>query len=482
MYTIPFSVDVCSYKQTINELRSALRFGIDPKLESVEEMLDVLDRPDAQFTSVQIAGTNGKTSTARYTAALLGACGLRCGLYTSPGLVAYTDRVEIAGACVSQEEFALGIAAAQQAGARVNAARKKAGKEPYSITEFDLITTGACVMFARAHCDCVVFECGMGGRWDATSAIQSITTVGITGIGLDHMRILGDTKEAIAAEKAAIIKPGRRCVLGVGTHEVASVCEVISNQCATANVEPVVVYEQSTAAGVSRVQSTAVLHEPALSTCAYMGPHSMSTYTIQHVPHSFSEVLSFDIHTPISTYTQVKAYKPVYQAANIAMAYALAEQFLTHKLPCAQAAQQVLQCRTPGRFDMLCMQPLLLIDACHNPQSVDVFLSSLKHINPACLHDVVLLCAVFADKDVDGIVRRLASRFPHIVCTQTANPRALPADELARRVAAYAGYVPTAYPTVLAAYRALHEQPFVACGTITLAGELSRLVAARANN
>ena len=89
---------------------------------------------------------------------------------------------------------------------------------------------------------------------------------------------------------------------------------------------------------------------------------------------------------------------------------------------------------------------------------------------------------MFADKDVDGIVRRLASRFLHIVCTQTANPRALPADELARRFAAYAGYMPTTYPTVSAAYQALHDQPVVACGTITLAGELSSLVAVHAKN
>ena len=198
MYRLPFDVSPTTYDEALATLHSALRFGICPMLESVEDMLEELGDPDLAFQSVQIAGTNGKTSTARFTAAILRGEGLRTALYTSPELVSYTERMEVDGRPVSEGAFARGIAAAFEAGKRVNARRTAAGERPYDITEFDLLTVAACVVFAEAGVDVAVLECGMGGRWDATSAVKSIKSVAITGIGLDHMRILGDTLAKIA--------------------------------------------------------------------------------------------------------------------------------------------------------------------------------------------------------------------------------------------------------------------------------------------
>ena len=217
MYQVPFQIPSISYADAMARLAATKRFGIQPMLESVEDMLAELGNPDECFQSVQIAGTNGKTSTARFTAAVLGGEGLRVALYTSPELVSMTERMEVAGHPVSEAQFARGIAAAVCAGERVNARREAAGERPYDITEFDVLTVAAMVVFAEAGVDACVLECGMGGRWDATSAAHNIRSVAITGIGLDHMRILGDTLEKIAGEKAAIIKRGRTCVLGVGT-------------------------------------------------------------------------------------------------------------------------------------------------------------------------------------------------------------------------------------------------------------------------
>ena len=222
-YSVPFSVPELSYEQSLKVLHDTKKFGIQPLLESVEDMLKELGNPDFFFKSVQIAGTNGKTSTSRYTAALLKGEGLKTALYTSPELISYTERMEINGSPVSEAAFAHGVSAAQVAGERVNAQRAALGERPYDITEFDLLTVAALVVFAEAEIDVCVLECGMGGRWDATSAAKNITSVAITGVGLDHTRILGDTLEAIAGEKAAIIKPGRTCVLGVGTTTPQSV-------------------------------------------------------------------------------------------------------------------------------------------------------------------------------------------------------------------------------------------------------------------
>ena len=238
-YALPFEIPSWTYDEALHRLHAALRFGICPMLETVEDMLTELGDPDLSFESLQIAGTNGKTSTSRYTAAILRAEGYRAALYTSPELVSYTERMEVDGAPVSEEAFARGIAAAAVAGERVNERRSAAGERPYDITEFDLLTVAACVVYAEAGVDVAVLECGMGGRWDATSAVKSIRTVAITGIGLDHMHVLGDTLEAIAGEKAAIIKPGRPCVLGVGTATPDSVEDVFLAQCEAVGTKPV---------------------------------------------------------------------------------------------------------------------------------------------------------------------------------------------------------------------------------------------------
>ncbi len=132
----------------------------------------------------------------------------------------YPERMEVDGRVVSDEAFARGVSAAVEAGHRVNARRVAVGERAYTITPFDLLTAAALVVFAEAAVDVAVLEVGMGGRWDATSATDPVA-VAITGIGLDHTRILGDTLEAIAGEKAAVIKPGRLVVLGEGTHEAS---------------------------------------------------------------------------------------------------------------------------------------------------------------------------------------------------------------------------------------------------------------------
>ena len=219
-YRVPFPVTELSFDEAV-ELGSdtgTISGDSGPLLETVVDMLDELERPDAWYDCVQIAGTNGKTSTARFCAAILSGEGLACALYTSPQLVRYPERMEIGGRVVSDDAFAHGVSAAAEAGRRINGRRREQGLVPYTITPFDLLTVAAFVVFAEAGVDVAVLEVGLGGRWDATSAADPVA-VAVTGIGLDHMRILGDTLEEIAAEKAAIIKSGRQVVLGEGTHE-----------------------------------------------------------------------------------------------------------------------------------------------------------------------------------------------------------------------------------------------------------------------
>ena len=448
-YSVSFDVPLFSYTEAV---RLAADTGMlpgttGPLLETVVDMLDELGRPDEHFDCIQIAGTNGKTSTTRFTAALLHAEGFRTALYTSPQLVRYEERMEVDGGVVCPEAFSRGVSCAVEAGRRVNARRAARGLEAYTITPFDLLTVAAMVVFAEARVDVAVLEVGMGGRWDATSATDP-GTVAVTGIGLDHVRILGDTLEAIAGEKAAVIKPGRSVVLGEGTRE-PSVARVMRERCETCGVAP--------------------FH---------------ADHVLRKRPAYLGDTVGFACSGPYGSY-EIEIAKPVYQAQNAACAIAVAESYLGRALDGSVAASALDSCPIPGRFDVVRRDPLVLVDACHNPQSCENFVAALDELDSCVDGRPTLLLAALADKDVEGIVDLLVPAFPRVVVTATASDRALPPHELANKVTAFLEgqgrdrtCLTAVYDTVADALDALAAagEPAVAAGTITLAGEVSGLL------
>ena len=469
-YTVPFEVHGLTFAESISALQEIVRVGISPMLETVEDMLAELGDPDLCFESVQIAGTNGKTSTSRYTQAILMGEGYRCALYTSPELVSYTERMEIDGIPVSEEAFAHGLSCALEAGRRVNAKRTGAGELPYDLTEFDLLTVGALVVFAEAGVDIAVLECGMGGRWDATSAAKSIRGVTVTGVGLDHMRILGDTIEAIAGEKAATIKNGRFCVLGAGTATPVSAERVFLERAEEQGVTPVLLRPDRIEDYPTPPLGEVVEH-PEL-------PHA--GYRIVSEPHGLDGSLVVEVTTTRAVYSGLSCVKPAYQAANIANAVAFCEELIVRRegltLDTEALIRSVAACPTPGRFDAIRISPLALVDAAHNPQSVEAFLDAIRGFEPDASKRPLLLCAVLADKDVPGIVELLADEFEQVVCTRTSSSRALPASALAE-LFRDAGRTPIdVFETVGEALEALEDTPFIACGSITLAGEVAGIM------
>lgn len=449
MYTVPFFYPVFSFEKAVSLAcdTGVISGDAGPLLETVVEMLDELERPDAHFDCIQIAGTNGKTSTTRFTAAILRGEGLRCALYTSPQLVRYPERMEIDGAPISDELFARGISAAYEAGRRVNERRVAAGENIFTITPFDLLTVAALTVYALEGVDVAVLEVGMGGRWDATSATDP-HVVAITGIGLDHMRILGNTLAEIAGEKAAVIKPGRSVILGEGVHE-PSVWRVMEDRCRECEVSPVV-----------------------------------SSHEILKRPAHLGDTLDFACETSRARY-ECSLYKPLYQAQNASCAIFVAEEYLGRPLDTEALDASLAACPTPGRFDVLQNEPLILIDACHNPQSCENFVSSLDEINPDAALRPLLLTAALADKDVSGIVDVLVPAFPRIVVTQTMSDRAIPAQDLAQLVfdkleelGRPSSDLIEVVPSVSDAVERLAAagEAFVAAGTITLAGEVAGIM------
>jgi dihydrofolate synthase/folylpolyglutamate synthase len=462
--------DMLPFDEAVARIEASLRLGIDPSLEPVRAVLAELGHPERAFACVQVAGTNGKTSTARYTAALLAGAGLRCGLYTSPHLVDYTERVEVAGAPVSRAAFARGVSWALAAWARLEA--RGAAPCAQGITEFELLTAAAMATFAEEGVQVAVLEVGLGGRWDATSAVDTCGCA-VTGIGLDHTRILGDTLEAIAAEKAAVIRPGAPCVLGTNAVRPAGVLKVMLERCEEAGVVPSCVVDVAPG-GPCPPEALAGL--------------PWTRYAVAHEPRYLGDELAVNVQVAwidaagerrAASYPGMALRAPLYQAQNVACALALATCLLDRPLDANAACASLAACAVPGRFEVVRAEPLAVLDACHNPQSAEAFAGALCSFEPDRLARPTLLLGCLADKDWHGIARVLVPLFERVVVTTSGSSRALPPAELAAEVARVAGRAPEAvYPTAAEALAALAGEPFVCCGTITLIGEVKALLQA----
>ncbi len=354
---------------------------------------------------MQIAGTNGKSSTARITAALLGAEGIAAGLYTSPELERYPERIEIGGAVISDEEFALAVGAALDAARALRGPRRVGTAAGF--TEFELLTAAALWLFRERGVEIAVLEVGLGGRWDATSVV-SPGVAAITGVGLDHTAILGDTLEAIAAEKAAIIRPASAPVLGPGTagcgghvfleraEEVGAHARAVRQDGERSPVDEALTVRYSLVARPDRPGGTTVV----------------------------------DVRGVHADYPGLAVAAPSYQAGNVATAVAIAEAALGRALD-ADAARGALSALTfPGRFELVraaaaghrrrLAQPSGRLGS-RGGGSRGLPRRAARCCSSACL----------PTRTPRGIVSALAPVVSDIAVTQPESPRALSAAELA---------------------------------------------------
>ena len=396
MTTLSAKNDIQAALQVIE---AALTFGINPSLESMKAVCALLGNPQQQYTCIQVGGTNGKSSTSRYLAALLQSAGYSVGLYTSPELVFITDRIELNGAAIDEESFARAILLVH----------KTATEARISLTEFELITAAALCIFAEQKVEYAVLEVGLGGRWDATTVVTPAVAV-LTGVDLDHTAILGDTLAQIAAEKAAIIKQGAAVVVAPTDDEALAVFKAEAEK-----------------------QQARYIKVP---------------------PASEPEANSYQAQNKLTALTAASAL-PVTKALTDIEAY------------------QVMNATViPGRLETVHTNPLVIIDAAHNPASARMLVENFS------LPNALLLLAVLADKDARGIIDALAPHFTEITVTQTSCPRAIPAPELAKLVEEQTGKTPRVFLTPQDALQELLKQdkPVIATGSITLAAEVKKVL------
>ena len=374
---------------------------IEPSLDRIEMLMDLLGHPERSFDVIHIAGTNGKSSTARMVDSLLRAFHRRVGLVTSPHLQRVTERIGIDGQPIHPRDYVRIWHEIKPFVEMVDA------QSDVPMSKFEVLVGLSYAAFADAPVDVAVVEVGLGGRWDATNVVNADVSV-ITPVGLDHTDYLGDTLAEIAGEKAGIIKPRED-----------------ADDPLTPNENIVVVAEQDPEAmRVILQQAVDVEAGVARSGSEFAALESRIAVGGQQVNIQGLGGLYEDIFLPLHG---------EHQAKNAAVALAAVEAFFGasagHPLDVATVRNGFAQAISPGRLERVRTSPTTFIDAAHNPHGAKALGAALdRDFDFARLIGVL---SIFADKDATGILTALEPYLTEVVITQNSSPRALDAYDLA---------------------------------------------------
>ena len=365
---------------------------IEPSLDRIAHLMTLLGDPQLSYPVIHITGTNGKSSTARMVEALLRARGLNTGLVTSPHLHSITERIQLNGEPISPSKFVEAYDELEPYMAVVDA--ESINSDGPAMSYFEALTGMTFAVFADAPVDVAVIEVGMGGRWDATNVVQPDVAV-ITPVGLDHMEYLGDTIEAIATEKAGIIKQGCIAVIAQQQPEAA---EVLLRR--AVEVDAPVLREGIEFGVVDR--SMAI---------------GGQVVTLHGITGDYSDIV-------LSLYG-------AHQASNASVALAAVEAFFgaNERLNDENVHSAFGSVKSPGRLEIVRRSPTVIVDAAHNPHGAAVLASALEESFD--FENIIGVVSIMADKDVDGVLAAFEATFNQVVITNNGAPRAMDADELA---------------------------------------------------
>ncbi len=422
------------FGDTIEYLYGLQQHGMKFGLDNIKRLMSALGEPQKAFLSIHVAGTNGKGSTSAMIESLLRTKGVRTGLFTSPHLVSFTERIRINGQEISEAEV---MALADEVRNVVS------GLGDFSPTFFEVVTAMAFLHFKRMNVQWAVVEVGMGGRLDATNILLPEVTV-ITSIGIDHSEFLGDTLEDIAREKAGIIKQG---VPVVTAGQYPEVIGVIERRCEESGAPLFRYHAEFSAETASRDPEAVSLH--------YQGSN---------------------------TYRDVRlGLAGEYQVMNAALAIKAVET-LSEKYPELEGdiRKGLGAVRWPGRLEMIKESPPILIDGAHNPPAAEALSTFLRTVSGTKYKRIIMLVGVMSDKDIEGILKPLLPLAAEIVFAAPAYGRAATVEKLAD-VAGAMGYASRKAATVaeaLAVAEGLYEPGdlIVVTGSFYTIGEAKEAV------
>lgn len=398
-------------------LMARQRFGMRPGLERVRALLERLGRLDAAFASVLVGGTNGKGSTASTLASILQADGRRVGLFTSPHLSAFGERFLVNGQPVEEAELERAL----------DVLRPEA--EALEATFFEILVALACKLFAAAQVDAAAMEVGLGGRYDATNALEPVLSI-LTGVALDHTEILGSSVEAIARDKAQIFRAGRPAYTGATGSALA------------------VVREEAGRIGTQLVALGEELRVEVLAS-GWQG-------------------LELTLRWPEAELEVATPLIGRHQARNVALAVAAGRALGADD---GALRRGVAATRWPGRLEPLTYRGRrVLLDGAHNPEAAGALAAALRDLG---VRRVTLVFGMSQDKDAAGILAALLPLAERVVLTKARlSPRAAPPEAL--RQHAPQGLVVSDWREALETALELNpkEVPVLVVGSLYLIGEV----------
>ncbi|MDO5112529.1 MAG: folylpolyglutamate synthase/dihydrofolate synthase family protein [Clostridia bacterium] len=356
-----------------------------PGLARIRELMARLGDPQDKLRFVHIAGTNGKGSTAAMLAAILQSAGYKTGLFTSPYITRFNERMRVNGAMITDETLI----------ELTESIRPHLVELSEAPTEFEMITAVAFLYFFKQQCDVVVLEAGLGGRLDSTNVIGAPEAVILTAIGLDHTELLGDTIEKIAMEKAAIIKAGTSVVL---SDQSETVLRIVQKKCE--------------------------------AVCASLTVTDPSRLTLNAVD---GDGLSFDYKRRKALHLRLSgAYQMQNAAAALDAADILAQKGFSIT---GEAIRDGLDRVTwPGRFEVLKRAPLVILDGAHNPNGMAALSQSLRLYFPG--KKITFVMGALKDKDYQSMIGTIAPLAKRCITVQPQNARALSSQALKRAIQA----------------------------------------------
>lgn len=362
---------------------------IEPSLKRIAALVDVLGDPHRSYPVVQVAGTNGKTSTARMIDALLTRVGLRTGRFTSPHLQLVTERIALDGAPISPERYVEVYRDIEPYVSMVD------GASEIPMSKFEVLTGMAYAAFAEAPVDVAVVEVGLGGTWDSTNVADARIAV-VGPVSTDHVEYLGSDIAGIASEKAGIIKPGSIALVGQQTPEAMKVI-------------------LARVAEVDATVARAGLEFGVLRRDVAVGGQLLK---LQGLGGAYDEIF-LPLHG-------------AHQADNAAIALAAVEAFFgagaARSLDIDVVREGFASVVVPGRLERVRSSPTIFVDAAHNPHGAQALAAALD--SEFGFRRVVAVVGVMADKDAAGILAALEPVVAEVVVTRNSSPRAMDADEL----------------------------------------------------
>ena len=424
-----------SYEQTLQRIHAHGRFSGTPCLDRMRALMAALGNPQKKLKFVHIAGTNGKGSTAVLTASALQQAGYKTGLFTSPFIMDFCERIRVDGEMIPRDELC------HLAQFVLEKEQQLTLPEGERIGEFEFTTACAMLYFAQQQCDIVVLEVGLGGHFDATNCIDAPEVAVMAHVALDHMAVLGNTVEEIATDKSHIVKNG--CTLVNYPEQKDSVDAVLRQRC----------YEVT----AQYVKAPT----PDVLSCTLDGTNCVIDGTTFHL-----------------------RLVGRHQADNAATAYAtllvlrekgwkISDQAITDGFSRASIA---------GRQEVVQTDPLLMIDGAHNVDGVTALCATMDDLLPA--GGISLVLGMVADKQYEACVRMLVRRADSVYAVQPDNPRALSSRELTTMIRAFSPYcnvidcgdVPSALKRALR--YADETDAIVVCGSLYVAGEAKNALTA----